>query len=126
MVAAAFTYGGLAVKHFEDEFLHAGRHLELIAKVRVIEDDECGESWPEGLLSMVDVRLRSGQVESARIEYYKGHAKNPMIDADVDRKFLAQSEGVLSEEKQTRLMDSVWSLAEADDVKPLLAATTIE
>ena len=37
----------------------------------------------------LEIVLKSGQRQSIRVEYHRGHWKNPMTDAEVEEKFRA-------------------------------------
>ena len=63
---------------------------------------------------------RSGQRHVQEASYPKGHARNPMSDADVEAKFAGLTRGVLSPEAAHGLVQALWKIDEANDVSAVL------
>ena len=56
-------------------------------KVKVTEDVELSAQYPESSGSRVDIRLASGATLTQTVRYPKGHAMNPLTDAEIEAKF---------------------------------------
>jgi 2-methylcitrate dehydratase len=48
------------------------------------------------------------------VRYPRGHAKNPLSDEEVVRKFRANVEGVLSEAQAEQVVEAVWTLEDRE------------
>ncbi len=67
---------------------------------------------PRELLSQIDVTTRAGRRYTERAQYPKGHAENPMTDADVDAKFRDLSEDALGRAQAAGALEPLWRLDE--------------
>lgn len=70
----------------------------------------------EDLMSEMEVLTKSGQRVVERAILPKGHAKNPMTDADVEQKFRDLSAGVLSAEQAATALKELWRIDEGPSV----------
>ena len=77
------------------------------------------------MLCNMEVTLKSGESYSAEVPYHKGHYKNPMTDAELEDKFRALAEDLLSEEQTNTLLDRLWHLEEVEDIGEILRLTKI-
>jgi len=78
------------------------------------------------LPSQIDVVTRSGQRFTGRAEYPKGHARNPMTDADVATKFRDLSADVLGAARVDAVLQALWRLDDAPRIGAVLDALTQE
>jgi 2-methylcitrate dehydratase len=62
-----------------------------------------------------------GQTFSKQLDYPKGDPRNPLSDAEIEEKFRALAEGVLSVKAQDKLMDAIWNLEKCVSVTKLMA-----
>ena len=72
--------------------------------------------FPQELVSEIEVVTRSGQRFTARADYPKGHARNPMTDADVEAKFRDLSTGALGSARMDAALRALWRLENADRI----------
>lgn len=86
-------------------------------------DPECAAAWPEACMNRVTVRFSDGTRLSESIRYYRGHAKNPMSDSELEAKFRDQAESVIIAADAAALAKAVWSLDEAGSPQALFAWT---
>ena len=68
----------------------------------------------------VAITLRDGQVLEQHIEHAIGSIGLPMSDRDLERKFLALAEDVLSKMQIDALIEKCWQVASLDDVAELV------
>ena len=54
-------------------------------------------------------------------KYPKGDQRNPLTEQEIEGKFDALADGVLSKDKARRLKDAVWQVDGMDSVSELLA-----
>jgi len=127
-VSAAWIDGGLGMKHFSDEGLQRSDVLALAARVKPYVDEEIDRDWHRFVTpGRVIVRFRDGQTMEERVDYPKGHPKNPMPEAEFASKtadcatFAAKP---LPRDAATRLSSTVRKLESLADVGELLRIIT--
>jgi 2-methylcitrate dehydratase PrpD len=82
-VAAAWIDGGLAMRHFTDEGVRRADVLDLAGRVAPYVDAEIDRDWARFVTpARVTIRFRDGQEVETRIDYPKGHPRNPMTKAE--------------------------------------------
>ena len=82
-VAAAWIDGGLGIGHFSDEGLQRADILALASRVKPYVDAEMDREWSRFVPpAKVTVQFRDGQTVETRVDYPKGHPRNPMTDAE--------------------------------------------
>lgn len=74
------------------------------------EDPELTAGYPDGIPNRIEVETDDGRVHVREVRYPRGHAKNPLSDAEVVEKFRRCVQGVLSDFQAERVVDAVWDL----------------
>ena len=69
--------------------------------------------------------LKSGARKTTRVEYHRGHFKNPMTDAEIEEKFSSLARRHLSAQKTDALLRQLWALDEMPKAGALLEMTRI-
>jgi len=72
------------------------------------------------------VTTRSGQRYTERTEYPKGHARNPMTDADVEAKFRDLAEDVLGRTRTAGALETLWRLDEVSRMGAVVDLFTLK
>ena len=103
-------YGTIDEHYYDDEFLHNQRLLDLVGRVKVVKSDEADRLQREGNLCELELVLKSGARKTVRVEYHRGHFKNPMTDAEIDEKFRSLARRQLSAQKADALLRQLWAL----------------
>jgi len=91
--------------------------LELIDKVILRGDPTLDKARPAGISEII---TKDGRTCSLRVDYPRGHARNPMTDQEVVEKFKDMASVYMSEGQMERLIDAVFELDRLDDVGALL------
>ena len=112
MLAVALVDGRITPASFEPKRYLDPALRPLMNRIRVTESPELTRRFPRELPSQIDVTTRSGRRYTERAEYPKGHAENPMTDADVERKFRNLSEDVLGRARAAGALETLWRLDE--------------
>ncbi|MEK6976774.1 MAG: MmgE/PrpD family protein [Candidatus Hydrothermarchaeota archaeon] len=123
IVAAALMDGEITERQFAEERMRDPALRALVQKVKVHRDPELTRGNPGAIPTVVEV-VAKGKKMSKRVDYPRGHARNPMSDKEVEAKFRMLSRTRLSEERMERVLESIWRLEEVGDVGelfPLLA-----
>lgn len=114
-VAVALLDGEVTRASFEDARLRDPAIAELMRKVKVAEDPALSAMYPEGAPGRVTIRMRSGEVHVAEIQYPRGHKNSPMTDGEIERKFRDMCAGRLDAERCDKALAALWRLESADD-----------
>ena len=73
----------------------------------------------------LEVVLKSSTRKTVRVEYHRGHFKNPMTDAEMEEKFRLMARKLLPDERVDNLLRIVWSIEKEPHVSNLIAATRV-
>jgi 2-methylcitrate dehydratase len=118
-------YGKIEPEYYEDPYLHDPRLLALVERIKCTPSDEADRQEHEFNLCELEVALRSGARKTVRVEYHRGHFKNPMTDAEMEEKFRAMAQKHLSAERTNALLRQLWALEAVPQVADLVAATRV-
>jgi len=94
---------------------------EQLNKVEVVADPEIEKVFPALQRVIVQIQTRDGRSFNKQLDFPKGDPRNPLTDQEIEEKFTALAEGVLSKGAQKRVQDAVWSLEHVDSVSELMA-----
>jgi len=118
-------YGNIEPEYYEDPYLHDARLLELVSRVKCIPSDEADKNEHEFNLCELEVVLKSGERKSSRVEYHRGHFKNPMTDAEMEEKFRLMAEKHLSTDRVDNLLRLLWGIESESQVSTIIEATRV-
>ena len=121
----ALKYGVIDIKYFDDPYLHDPALLALVAKIKCTVSEEANSREPEAMLCELDVVLKNGKREAIRVEYHRGHPKNPMTDDEIEEKFRALAGEQMPKVQLDALLQQLWSLDRLMEMKPLFELTQI-
>ena len=116
-------YGRIDPEYYEDKYLHDPRLLELVSRVKCMPSDEADRRENEFNLCELEVVLKSGERKTVRVEYHRGHFKNPMTDAEMEEKFRSMAQKHLAADRVDNLSRQLWALESVPKVSELIAAT---
>lgn len=122
----ALKYGAIDVKYFDDPYLHDPELLGLVSRIKCTVSEEANRREPEAMLCDMEVVLKDGRRESIRVEYHRGHPKNPMSDAEIEEKFRALAGDQMPAAQIDALLRQLWNLERLEDINSLFALTQIE
>ena len=120
LLAVALTDGEISPASFS-----AGRVADpalrpLMAKITVAEQPAFTARYPEELLSEVELLTASGERMVERTTYPKGHARNPLTDADIEAKFRDLARPLLGDAACDRALRALWGLDGSEHISALL------
>ena len=118
-------YGNIAPEYYEDPYLHDAKLLDLVGRIKVVPSEEADRTENEFNLCEMEVALTSGARKTARVEYHRGHFKNPMTDAEMEEKFRLMAQKHLSADRTDRLLHMLWGIENEPQVANLIAATVV-
>jgi 2-methylcitrate dehydratase len=121
----ALIYGKIEPEYYEDPYLHDARLLDLVGRIKVVPSEEADRNEKEFSLCELEVALKSGVRKMVRVEYHRGHFKNPMTDSEMEEKFRLMVGKHLPAERVDRLHRIIGNIENEPDVSNLIAATLV-
>ncbi|OZD13111.1 MmgE/PrpD family protein [Rhodococcus sp. 06-156-3C] len=122
-VAAAWIDGAVEMRHFTPEGIVRADVLELATKVAPYVDDEIHAEWHRFVTpARVIVEFTDGTTIESRVDYAKGHPKNPMTDGErlaKARDCMVFAARPLADDAADRLREVVARLDTLDDSSAL-------
>jgi 2-methylcitrate dehydratase PrpD len=85
-------------------------------KIKPVTDDTLRKDEAHAVITTA-----AGKRHEIHIDHASGTAENPMSDAQIEAKFLANATPAIGEERATRAAGFVWSLEKQPDVRELIA-----
>jgi 2-methylcitrate dehydratase len=125
-VAAALLDGAVTEASFSGERLRDPRIATLIERTSIREDPAFSRLHPQEWPCRIELTLRGGKKKVAEARYFKGHAKRPLSDEEVERKFLALAGKALGPEQARTVLAKAWALERLAGIGELLDLIRIE
>ena len=120
-VAVALADGEVGQAQFDEERFTDDKLLDLVSRVEVRADPALNARYPESIPNRITVTTRDGRQLTEEVEYPKGHAGNPMTDAEVEVKFRGLAEGTMDPAGRDEVLRQVWALEELEDAGALMS-----
>ncbi|MCU0661161.1 MAG: MmgE/PrpD family protein [Myxococcota bacterium] len=92
------------------------RVKELIDKVELVGDPSLDRHRPAGISEITTVQ---GKRLSRRVDYPRGHARNPMTDEEITAKFESMAHQLMGRERMKKIEDTVFGLDKLADIGEL-------
>jgi 2-methylcitrate dehydratase len=121
VIAAALADRQVTPAQFEMKKIMDPTIRAQLKKVEVVADPEIEKVFPALQRVIVNITTTDGQRLSKQLDYPKGDPRNPLSDAEIEEKFSALAEGVLSDNAQKKLADAIWNLEKIGSVSKLMA-----
>jgi 2-methylcitrate dehydratase len=118
-------YGRIEPDYYEDLYLHDKRLLELVSRVKCMPSDEADRREHELNLCELEIVLKSNERKTVRVEYHRGHFKNPMTDGEMEEKFRLMTQKHLSADRVEGLLRQLWTLENVPKMGEVIAATLV-
>jgi 2-methylcitrate dehydratase len=123
--AVALADGDVTHAQFEDKRLADPALLELVGKVKIHRDAALSRRYPRGIPNRLTIALADGRQLVREVEFPRGHAENPMTDAEVEKKFRSMAEPRFGKAKADAILAACWkleTLPKAGDLTKLVQA----
>ena len=121
----ALMYGTVEDRYYEDPYLHDERLLDLVSRVICIPSEEADRHEREFNLCDLEIVLKSGQRKAVRVDYHRGHWKNPMTDAEMEQKFRTLARRQLPPQRVDNLVRQLWALEDMQKAGALVEMTQV-
>jgi len=73
----------------------------------------------------MEVALKSGARKTVRVEYHRGHFKNPMTDAEMEEKFRLMAQKHMRADRVDNLLHLLRGIENEPQVSTLITATRV-
>ena len=121
VIAAALVDRQVTPAQFEMTKIMDGTIRAQLRKVEVVADPEIEKVFPALQRVIVNITTTDGRTLSKQLDYPKGDPRNPLSDAEIEEKFAALAQGVLSTAAQKKLKEAIWGLEKLGSVSKLMA-----
>jgi 2-methylcitrate dehydratase len=118
--AAALHDGDVTLATFDEARFTDPELVAFTSKVKVHLDDALSTRYPAGIPNRITLLLDDGRTLTKEVEFPRGHAGNPMTDAEVERKFRAMVEPRYGPAKADAILARCWDLENLTSVTELI------
>jgi 2-methylcitrate dehydratase len=125
-VAVALADGKVWYEQFAEWRFTDEKLLALVAKIQVVRNAELSTRYPEGIPNRITITTYSGRTFTQEVTYPRGHAKNPMTDEEVEKKFRTLAEPILPAARIAEALDRLWNLEKETNIGGLLKLFCVE
>ncbi len=125
LVAAALWDGTVTPESFTPEHLGDPQVRALMQRMSVGEDPLYNQDFPAAFPCRLTLTTTAGQRLTAEALYPKGHARNPLTDAEVEEKFWGLTGSLLPEAHKRLVADTLWSCENLSSWHGLYDALTL-
>ena len=120
VIAAAIVDRQVTPAQFEPQKIMDPRIREQLRKIEVVADPDIEAVFPALQRVKVKIGASGGRVFEKQLDYPKGDARNPLSDAEIEEKFAALADPVMSKGAQRKVKDAVWKLDKLESVSELM------
>lgn len=110
VIAAAIAERQVTPLQFEMHKILDPRIREQLRKIVVVADPEIEKVFPALQRVIVKITTLDGRSFEKQLDFPKGDPRNPLTDREVEEKFEALSDPVLSKRAQRKIIDATWNL----------------
>ncbi len=121
VIAAALIDRQVTPTQFTQEKIFDPAIRAQLKKIEVVADPEIEKVFPALQRAIVRIDTTDGRSFSKQLDYSKGDPRNPLTDHELEEKFAALADGVLTAATQQRVKDVVWNLERVGSVTELMA-----
>jgi 2-methylcitrate dehydratase len=118
--AAALMDGDVTLATFDEKRFTDPDLVALTGMVKVHLDDALSARYPRGIPNRITVTLKDGRKLTREVEFPRGHAGNPMTDAEVEQKFRSLVEPKYGKSRADEILARCWDLERLTNVTALI------
>ncbi len=120
VIATAIAERQVTPLQFTPEKINHPLIREQLKKVVVVADKEIEKVFPSMQRVIVSIRTNDGTEFMTQLDYPKGDPRNPLSDREVEEKFEALAEPVLSKKARRKAIEAIWNLENQESVTELM------
>lgn len=118
--AAAMFDGDVYMETFDEKRFLDPALVAFTSKVKVHHDTTLDSRYPKGIPNRITVTLADGMKIVKEVEFPRGHAGNPMTDAEVEAKFRRAVEPKYGKTKADAILARCWDFENLTSVTELI------
>ena len=118
--AAALYDGDVNLETFDEARFTDPARVAFTGKVKVHHDGTLDHRYPNGIPNRITVTLSDGTKLAKEVEFPRGHAGNPLTDAEVEAKFRGTVEPKYGKAKADAILKRCWDLENLTSVTELI------
>ncbi|MCL4459925.1 MAG: MmgE/PrpD family protein [Chloroflexi bacterium] len=115
IIDRAVTPGQFSSSRIRDSAVHS-----LAAKVRVSENEELTNIYPDKTATIVRIRLIDGRGVISRVDLPKGDPRNPVTEEELLGKFKDLTSEILSQRRATEVISAILALEDMRNISELM------
>ena len=127
-LAVRLFRGGNRFQDYRAEDLSDPRFADLSRKVAITVDPVCDEERLRlnNRSAVVTVVATDGRRLTKRVQFSKGHPRNPLTDEEMTAKFMQAAEPLLGQSRAERIAEAAWDLEQVAQASTLVKLTVPE
>lgn len=118
--AAALYDGDVNLETFDEARFTDPALVAFTAKVEVLHDATLDARYPNGIPNRITLTLKDGRRLVKEVEFPRGHAHNPMTDAEVEAKFRRVVEPKYGGQRASEMLARCWEFEKLTSVTDLI------
>ena len=118
--AAALYDGDVNLETFDEARFTDPALVAFTAKVEVLHDATLDARYPNGIPNRITLTLKDGRRLVKEVEFPRGHAHNPMSDAEVEAKFRRVVEPKYGGQRASEMLARCWEFEKLTSVTDLI------
>lgn len=120
VVAAAIADRQVTPLQFTPAKINDGNIRAQLNKIIVVADAEIEKVFPALQRVVVKITTTDGREFEKQLDFPKGDPRNPLSDAEIEEKFTALADPVMSKSAQAVVKDAVWNLEKVPSISALM------
>jgi 2-methylcitrate dehydratase len=120
VIAAALVDRQVTPVQFTVQKIMEAKIREQLHKIEVVADPEIEKVFPALQRVIVHIHTKDGRTYTKQLDFPKGDPRNPLTDLEIEEKFAALADGVLTSAAQRKVRDAVWNLERVGSVSELM------
>jgi len=123
-VAVALIHGDVQEEHFSLAFVKDPKIRALTRKVKIKPSAQADQHMPSAMRCYFKLITTRAETFTTVVDHHRGHFKNPMTDADIEKKFTQLAKKVLPSTQAEHLFEQLMNLESAPN-GGMIAAWTL-
>ncbi|HZL28860.1 MAG TPA: MmgE/PrpD family protein [Acidobacteriaceae bacterium] len=119
-VAVALLDGNVGPEQFTDERIRSADVRDLMSRVDLTVDSALEGLYPSTFPGITTIHMRDGRVLTKRIDYPRGHPRNPMSRARLEEKFRLMAQEWMTPAAIDSAIAAVWAFDTVNDIREFM------
>ena len=124
-IAVTLADGEVGLDQFSEGRIKDPMLHKLMGKIKISRDADLNRQYPEAMPNLIEIITKDGRSFSKKINYPKGHPKNPTTDKEVEIKFKTMADNILPPGQIDIILDKLWHLEYIKDGREIMDSITV-